>query len=127
MIKDSILIRDFIIEEVEKEIIGPDPIEGHTQENGEEIINTKPTKRYGAGVLFPQKTTYSELEGSMADESNPADQDEEDLTSKTKEDEDLTIGGDDDNDSNDEILIRHLVFPITWARTPVISDHSVTL
>jgi len=99
-----VLIRDLIIEEIEKEIIGPDPIEGHTQENGEEIINTKPTKRYGAGVLFPQKTTYSELEGSMADESNPANQDEEELTTKTKEDGDLTIGGDDDNDSNDEIL-----------------------
>lgn len=51
--------RDQIIDFVEKEFIGPDPIEfeGMTQDNGEEILITDPPRtRYIAGILFPKET-----------------------------------------------------------------------
>jgi hypothetical protein len=63
---------------VERELIGPDPIdwEGLVQENGEEILITDPPRaRYIAGILFPRETTDSnvdtredeELESEFAD------------------------------------------------------------
>lgn len=51
--------RNQIIEFVEREFIGPDPIdwEGHRQTNGEEILVTDPPRtRYIAGILYPRET-----------------------------------------------------------------------
>lgn len=50
--------RDQIISIIEREFIGPDPVNmpGMTQENGEEILTSDPPRvRYIAGILFPQK------------------------------------------------------------------------
>lgn len=49
--------RDQLIEFVEREFIGPDPVDwpGLTQQNGEEILTSDPPRtRYAAGVLFPR-------------------------------------------------------------------------
>jgi len=49
--------RDQIIDFLRKELIGPDPVPPFVQSNGEEILITDPPRlRYGAGILFPQKT-----------------------------------------------------------------------
>ena len=51
--------RDQLIEFVEKEFIGPDPIDWPemTQANGEEILKTDPPRtRYIAGILYPRAT-----------------------------------------------------------------------
>lgn len=51
--------RDQIIDFVEKEFIGPDPIDWPemTQANGEEILKTDPPRtRYIAGILYPRDT-----------------------------------------------------------------------
>ncbi len=50
--------RDQIIKIIEREFIGPDPINmpGMIQENGEEILSSDPPRvRYIAGILFSQK------------------------------------------------------------------------
>ena len=50
--------RNQLLEYVEKEFIGPDPIdlEGYRQTNGEEIlISDPPRTRYIAGILYPQE------------------------------------------------------------------------
>ena len=52
--------RDQLIDFVEKEFIGPDPIDwpSMTQSNGEEILRTDPPRtRYIAGILYPRDTT----------------------------------------------------------------------
>ena len=57
--------RDQLIEFVEREFIGPDPIDwpDMTQTNGEEIISSDPPRiRYIAGILFPAKTTDSQAD-----------------------------------------------------------------
>lgn len=72
--------RDQLIDIVEKEFIGPDPIdwEGMTQSNGEEIIKTDPPHiRYLAGILYPRNSreeTVEEREG----EDVPQDTESED-------------------------------------------------
>lgn len=60
--------RDQILDKVKRELIGPDPViwDGWpdlVQDNGEEVLVTDPPNtRYIAGILFPQKTTASEIE-----------------------------------------------------------------
>lgn len=59
--------RDQLIEFVEKEFIGPDPIDWHepemTQSNGEEILRTDPPRtRYIAGILYPRDTMDSHVD-----------------------------------------------------------------
>lgn len=57
--------RDQLIDIVEKEFIGPDPIdwEGMTQSNGEEIIRTDPPHiRYLAGILYPREAKEEAVE-----------------------------------------------------------------
>lgn len=55
--------RNQLKEFVEREFIGPDPIDwkGHKQENGEEILYSDPPRtRYIAGILFPKEVTEVE-------------------------------------------------------------------
>ena len=66
---------------VEREFIGPDPIdwEDLTQDNGEEILMTDPPRtRYIAGVLFPQETTDSDAEIREGEEAGTEEDDRED-------------------------------------------------
>jgi hypothetical protein len=54
-------MRDSILNFIKKELIGPDPVKPHIQENGEEIIfPIPPRQRYGAGILFPSPTKEGE-------------------------------------------------------------------
>ena len=65
--------RDQLIEFVEKEFIGPDPIDwpGLTQNNGEEILTTDPPRtRYIAGILYPRETKDTDVD-TREGESEP--------------------------------------------------------
>ena len=73
--------RDQMIEFVEREFIGPDPIdwEGYRQKNGEEILITDPPRtRYIAGILYPRETRDTDVD-EREEEALPAEaQDGED-------------------------------------------------
>ena len=71
---------------VEREFIGPDPIdwEGLTQNNGEEILVTDPPRtRYIAGILFPQETTDTDVETMESEEVEAEEDDREDMEEST--------------------------------------------
>src|SRR6186997_2071763 len=68
-------MRDEILKFIKRELIGPDPVKPHMQENGEEILlNEPPRLRYGAGILFPSQNkdregaTYSTADSTTATE-----------------------------------------------------------
>jgi hypothetical protein len=68
-------MRDDILKFIKRELIGPDPVKPHIQENGEEILlNEPPRLRYGAGILFPspnkdgEGATYSAADSTTATE-----------------------------------------------------------
>lgn len=66
--------RDQLIDIVEKEFIGPDPIdwEGMTQSNGEEIIKTDPPHiRYLAGILYPRESREEVVETREGEDIPP--------------------------------------------------------
>ncbi|MFD1403000.1 hypothetical protein [Robinsoniella peoriensis] len=74
--------RNQLKEFVEREFIGPDPIdwEGHRQANGEEILCSDPPRtRYIAGVLFPKEITETESsevrEGELEEVEQPGEKD----------------------------------------------------
>lgn len=71
-------MRDDILKYIYKELIGPDPVKPHIQENGEEIlINEPPRLRYGAGVLFPRAVSIEKLDSTSKDESDVLEKPEE--------------------------------------------------
>lgn len=62
-------MRDDILKFIKRELIGPDPVKPHIQENGEEIlINEPPRLRYGAGILFPRAATFEKVDSTSSDE-----------------------------------------------------------
>lgn len=70
--------RDQLIDYIEKEFIGPDPIDwpGMTQNNGEEILTTDPPRtRYIAGILYPRETTDIDVD-TREGESEPVGEDD---------------------------------------------------
>ena len=71
--------RDQRIEYIEKEFIGPDPIDwqGMTQSNGEEILITDPPRtRYIAGILYPRETIGTDVD-TQEGESEPLEEPED--------------------------------------------------
>lgn len=63
-------MREDILQYIKRELIGPDPIKPHIQENGEEIlINEPPRLRYGAGVLFPKAATFEKADSTSNEEN----------------------------------------------------------
>lgn len=68
--------REQLLELVEKEFIGPDPIdwEGYRQADGEEVLNSDPPRtRYIAGILYPQEISEEETSGVKEEEFQEMD------------------------------------------------------
>lgn len=64
-------MRDSIVEYMKRELVGPDPVPPHLQENGEEIlINEPPRLRYSAGILFPQAAAFGGVDSTSTVESS---------------------------------------------------------
>lgn len=71
-------MRDDILKFIKKELVGPDPVKPHIQQNGEEIlINEPPRLRYGAGVLFPRAATFEKADSTTVEEEKVLDKLEE--------------------------------------------------
>lgn len=73
--------RDQLIDYIEKEFIGPDPIDwpGMTQRNGEEILTTDPPRtRYIAGILYPRETMDTDVDTREGESEPVTDPDGED-------------------------------------------------
>ncbi len=71
-------MRDEILKFIKRELIGPDPVKPHIQENGEEIlINEPPRLRYGAGILFPRAASFDKTDSTSSDEDKVLEKIEE--------------------------------------------------
>ena len=76
--------REQLLELVEREFIGPDPIdwEGYKQSNGEEIlISDPPRTRYIAGILYPQELSEEDTSGVEEGELPEVEQSSEEESS----------------------------------------------
>ena len=67
--------REKLLKTVKDILIGPNPLPGFTQNNGEEILfNDSPLKTYISGILFPQVIMKSE---EIGDENEPMEESSE--------------------------------------------------
>lgn len=84
--------RDQMIDFVEREFIGPDPIDwdGYRQKNGEEILITDPPRtRYIAGILYPRETRDTDINECEEEVILPEAMDEDDRSAEPSKD----VGG----------------------------------
>ena len=72
---EALRARDFIIDFLRREIIGPSPGYPAIQINREEILRAQdpPRQRYGAGILFPQRAQLEEQEETGDEEREAGD------------------------------------------------------
>lgn len=103
--------RNQIIDIITREFIGPDPIDypGMRQGNGEEILTSDPPLiRYAAGILYPRKTSYSDIEHfnnedfEETDVNIIVDGDESNMTSTSGEE--LTVAKNEYLEDAEELL-----------------------
>ena len=109
---ETLEARDFIVDFLRRELIGPSPGYPAVQINGEEILRPQdpPRQRYGAGILFPMRASVLSQDG-------------------TAEDEDVT--GDAESPEPDEIVESQNYEPeaveISPGETPPDTERDVTL
>ena len=92
-IQSKIEYRDFLIEELVKEYLGPGSEEIDNDDNEFERISESPLKRYFAGIIYPQKTLVGE------DDVDPVDKEIELSTDDTENSTEF------ENNSEDKIPI----------------------
>ena len=63
--------RNFIVDFLRRELVGPSPVHPYVQSDGEEVLRLQdsPRQRYGAGVLFPLRAEVTTQDETAADES----------------------------------------------------------
>ena len=107
------MIRDQIIQDLEREVCGPDPNPAYLDNiTGEEILLEKvhgsPKLRYGAGMLYPQATIIDEI-----DEKNELDLEEFNEDSEDSEKNSYSSRGDlaEDSTSDESIGLANEFLP----------------
>ena len=114
------MIRDQIVENIIKEVCGPDPHPAYIHpETGEEILLEKvhgsPKLRYGAGMLYPQATNITELDEASVDFDDSSDID------GGRGNDDLTHGSSgslaEDGDSDNSIGLANEFLPSAMGLT----------
>ena len=102
---ETLAARDFILDFLRREIIGPSPLPPDVQENGEEILRPQdsPRQRYGAGALFPMKALAPTQDETAEDEQgdhNAASPDSSDILGGPTESD--SLGGRDTRPETDD-------------------------
>ena len=74
---ETLAARDFIVEFLRKELVGPSPGYPAVQLNGEEILRAQdpPRQRYSAGILFPMRAQVLRQDETGTDEETSQDAD----------------------------------------------------
>lgn len=74
---DRVAVRDFVVDFLRKEIVGPSPGYPFVQLDGEEVLRAQdpPRQRYSAGILFPLRSHVRIQDETRADEDVSEDAD----------------------------------------------------
>ena len=74
---ETLATRDFILDFLRKELVGPSPFPSNLQPDGEEILRPQdpPRQRYAAGILFPMRSRVPSHDETAGDEEGITDAD----------------------------------------------------
>ena len=94
---ESLSAREFLLDFLRKEIVGPSPGYPAVQIDGQEILRAQdpPRQRYGAGILFPMKSDVVRQNESAGDEEIPQNAD-------SPQSDQIVEGGERDSPSDTE-------------------------
>ncbi|MCD4785236.1 MAG: hypothetical protein K8T10_15575 [Candidatus Eremiobacteraeota bacterium] len=100
-------MREQLLDFLKRELIGPDPVSPYIQPNGEEFLTEPPRLRYGAGILFPQKSIVRDADSNENTERQLLEGQEEpqeasEISSDIKELEFSSASLDETNDVDDD-------------------------
>lgn len=106
-------MREKILDFIKRELIGPDPILPHIQENGEEIllISNPPRLRYGAGILFPRTSIAMDYDSTNAKENFEAEELPEVETEDPVQADDTNVSAKQTDDYEEEIGLANTFLP----------------
>ncbi len=111
-------MRDDILKFIKRELIGPDPVKPHIQENGEEILlNEPPRLRYGAGILFPspnkdgEGATYATADSTTSTEEEVIKNTDETSVESSETIEDNNTSSNVGDDFEEEIGLANNFLP----------------
>ena len=110
---ETLKARNFIVDFLRKELVGPAPGHPAVQIDGEEILRPQdpPRQRYGAGILFPMRARFSSQDESAEGE---------DVTGEAESPEQDEIVASKDGDDTDPV-------EISPGEVPPETDRDVTL
>ena len=101
---ETLAARDYILDFLRRELVGPSPLPPDVQENGEEILRPQdpPRQRYGAGVLFPSGSQTSSHDEAAADEEDSPEADSPEPAGILENPVDTDGGGSDSTPETDQ-------------------------
>lgn len=112
---ETLETRDFILDFLRRELVGPAPLPPDVQPNGEEILRPQdpPRQRYGAGILFPRRSQVPSHEETAADEEDKTDAEspEDSGVLESAVDEDSRIGNDGRPETDQEVNLANQFLP----------------
>jgi len=117
---ETLEARDYIVDFLRRELVGPSPGYPDVQANGQEILRAQdpPRHRYGAGILFPLKSqvtrqneTGPEEEDTLVEPSSVPDQVSEDSQKDEFEDGFEISRGETPPDTDREVTLANEFLP----------------
>ena len=112
---DTLATRDFILDFLRRELVGPAPLPPDVQVNGEEILRPQdpPRQRYGAGILFPRRAQVPSHEETATDEEDKtyADSPDDAGILESSIDDDSSGGSDSGPETDQEVNLANQFLP----------------
>ena len=112
---ETLATRDFILDFLRRELVGPAPLPPDVQTNGEEILRPQdpPRQRYGAGILFPRRSQVPSHEETAADEEDKTDADSPDDAGilENSIDDDSSERSDSGSETDQEVNLANQFLP----------------
>ena len=112
---ETLEVRDFILDFLRKELVGPSPQLSNVQPNGEEILRPQdpPRHRYSAGVLFPMRSEVQSHDEIADDEEGSYDADSPEISDilEVPENGNLHGGNDHTPHTDQEVNLANQLLP----------------
>ena len=127
---DKLNARDFVVDFLRKELVGPSPGYPVAQIDGQEILRPQdpPRKRYAAGILFPIRSQVAQQEETESNEDSSIDAESPDdmdrIIEGTKDgsvDQSQTNSDDTNGETDVEIALANQFLPSAMGLSAVVN------
>ena len=123
---EALAARDFIVDFLHRELVGPSPLPPNVQPDGEEILRAQdpPRQRYGVGVLFPGRASALSHEHTADDEGprgDGASPDADGILDQPHEADGSNAGYEDGPDTDQEVTLANEFLPSAMGLSALVA------